>query len=64
MKQKETIYGITELNEHGRVVVRLLGAAKLLPGTYVEIKPTDDAPTAIKPIPYRITPEGRAMVAA
>lgn len=60
----ERIYGIVERNEHGRLVVRLLGDHRLLQGTYVEIKPTDDTPTAIKPIPYRVTPEGRAMVAA
>lgn len=59
----EKIYGIAERNEHGRVIIRLLEPA-LLPGTMVEVKPVDEAPTPDAPIPYRITPEGRAMVAA
>lgn len=45
---KAKLYGITELNEHGRVVVRLLGEAKLRPGTMVEVRPVDEAATPIR----------------
>lgn len=60
----EKIYGIAERNEQGRVAVRLLGVPSLLPGTMVEVKQIDEAPTPDAPIPYRLTPEGRALVAA
>ena len=59
----EKIYGIAERNEHGRVVIRLLQPS-LLPGTMVEVKPIDEAPTPDAPIPYWITPEGRALISA
>lgn len=60
----EKVYGIVERNEHGRVIVRPLGLPTLLPGAMVEIREIDEAPTPDKPIPYRITPAGHAMLPA
>jgi len=60
----ERIYGVVERNEYGRPVVVPWGQHGLLPGTVVEIRPIDEAPTPDVKEPKPTLPVGVAVVAA